>query len=187
MLFFMASLVVRNLLWVSEQEEIDNASYKKKWNIRVASFLIDPELRAVSGFLVSAISEKINILENKDQKFHHWWVWEVDLVLLPGWCAGPHSQWMGPLIEGLWEQKSTLLPTGQAQGQIKPLSAVPSQEGMRSCSSHQPQGSCQLCPSGGCCHDKLPLKGASAQFLCFFHSRWAGRKQISSFQGRWLL
>ena len=67
-------------------------------------------------------------------------------------------------------------------GQIKPLSAVPSQEGMRSCSSHQQQGSCQLCPSGGCCHDKLP-KGASAQFLCLFHSRWAGRKQISSFSG----
>ena len=137
----------------------------------------------MGGFLVSAISEKKKIS------------WKIrikvpTLIGMRGRGPVPSSCMMcratfpvnGSTYWGSLGAEINAAAHTAGAGQIKPLSAVPSQEGMRSCSSHQPQGSCQLCPSGGCCHDKLP-KGASAQFFCLFHSRWAGRKQISSFSG----
>lgn len=56
--FDLLLLVMRHLLCVSGQEQTSDASFLKIIKYYVVLFLIDPELRAVCGFLVSAVSDK---------------------------------------------------------------------------------------------------------------------------------
>lgn len=56
---------------------------------------------------------------------------------------------------------------------------------MRSHSSHRAQGSCQLCPSGGRCHDELPQGGvlypsASSQTKLMNYLLHAGREKANT-------
>lgn len=112
---------------------------------------------------------KIDTLKNKDKSSITWMRGREPGPLFPGDKQGRlPSEWFH-LLRVSGSRNQCCCSRGRCSANKAPQCCPRAQKGMRSCSSQGPQGSCQLCPSGGRCHDKCP-KGGSARLFCLFYS-----------------
>lgn len=141
-------------------------------------------------FLVSAVSYKKNNLEKKSKSFITYRHEGAETLDSSSWVINREAYSVNSSTYwGFVGAEINAVAYGAGAVRIKPLSAVPGlRKGMRSYSSHRPKGSCQLCPSGGCCLEKFP-KGVRALLFCLLLSSQlppaaqAEKTQTFSFSG----